>query len=88
MFKGLYCEEGAKEEELEEEAGDDMYIDWYLDLYVEKNLDGVLLMTESDIPGASLNGKDPSELLVVQLKRWLACRGAPTAGNKPELIKR
>ena len=86
MLKGLYCEEKAKEEE---EAGDDINIDPYLnDLCVETDLEGVLLMTEKDIPGASLNGKDPSELQVVQLRRWLACRGAPTAGNKPELIER
>jgi len=86
LFKGLYCEDEGKEEE---GAGDYMGIDRYLDdLSVEIDLDGVLMMTESDIPGASLNGKDPSEMLVVQLKRWLACRGAPTGGNKPELIER
>jgi len=82
----LYCEEKAKEEE---EAGDDMNIDPYLnDLCIETDLDSVLLMTEKDIPGASLNGKDPSELQVIQLRRRLACCGAPTAGNKPELIER
>ena len=30
--------------------------------------DVVLLLTESDIPGASLDGKDPTELNVPQLK--------------------
>ena len=48
----------------------------------------VFLLEESDIPGASLNGKSPSELDVTQLKRWLACRGAPVNGKKPELINR
>ena len=48
----------------------------------------VFLLDESDIPGASLNGKTPSELNVTQLKRWLACRGAPVNGKKPELIER
>ena len=49
----------------------------------------VTLLDESDIAGASLNGKSPSELSVTQLKRWLACRGAPvTRGKKPELIER
>ena len=48
----------------------------------------ILLLTESDIPGASLDGKHPSELSVVQLKRWLVCRGAPVTGKKPELIQR
>lgn len=42
------------------------------------------LLTEKDIPGASLHGKDPSELNVIQLKRWLICRGAPVTGKKPE----
>ena len=36
----------------------------------------------------SLNGKNPSELNIVQLKRWLVCRGAPVNGKKPELIQR
>lgn len=48
----------------------------------------VFLLDESDIPGASLNGKSPSELNVTQLRRWLACRGAPVNGKKPELIER
>ena len=28
----------------------------------------ILLLTESDVPGSSLSGKDPAELNVVQLK--------------------
>ena len=43
------------------------------------------VLTKSDIPG-SPNGKKPNELNVVQLKRWLSCRGAPTGGKKPQLI--
>ena len=50
--------------------------------------DNMPLLTEKDIPGASLHGKDPSELNVIQLKRWLNCRGAPVSGKKPELIQR
>lgn len=50
--------------------------------------DDILLLTENDIPGASLDGKDPTVLNVTQLKRWLVCRGAPVNGKKPELIKR
>ena len=50
--------------------------------------DNVLLLRESDIPGASLNGKNPSELNMTQLKRWLACHGAPTTGRKSELVER
>ena len=50
--------------------------------------DDILLLNESDIAGASLGGKDPSELSIVQLKRWLVCRGAPVNGKKPELIQK
>ena len=31
---------------------------------------------EKDIPGASMNGRDPSRLKVPELKCWLICRGA------------
>ena len=43
---------------------------------------------EYDVPGASLNGKKPSQLNMTSLRRWLACRAAPTGGNKPQLIER
>ena len=58
--------------------------------YEEANDDqgDLCVLEESDIPGASLNGKKPSELNVVQLKRWLSCRGAPLTGKKAELIER
>ena len=85
---------GAKTASLskpKEKANDGIDIDQYLDdLDVEIDIlkDYLLLITESNIPGTSLNGKDPCELNVLQLRRWLACRGAPTAGRKPELIER
>ena len=50
--------------------------------------DDILLLTENDNPGASLDSKDPLELNVTQLRRWLACRGAPLNEKKTELIKR
>ena len=43
---------------------------------------------EEDVPGASLimKGKSVDLLTVVELKRWLACRGARRrSGKKPEL---
>ena len=59
------------------------------DSEVESNChDEILLLTELDIPGASLNGKDPRKLNLMQLKRCLSCRGAPVTGKKPELIER
>ena len=45
-------------------------------------------ITAEDVPGASLNGHSPSQLHVVELKRWLKCRGATTAGEKQDLVKR
>lgn len=54
----------------------------------DENVDDILLLTENDIPGASLDGKHPSELNVTQLKRWLVCRGAPVNRKKPELVDR
>uniref|UniRef100_A0A1X7UP24 Uncharacterized protein n=1 Tax=Amphimedon queenslandica TaxID=400682 RepID=A0A1X7UP24_AMPQE len=43
-------------------------------------------LQEKDIPGASLNGRDPNSLKVPELKRWLICRWASTKVNKPDLI--
>ena len=47
----------------------------------------VTLTAEHD-PGASLNIHDPRQLHVVELKKWLKCRGATTAGKKQDLVKR
>lgn len=58
------------------------------DAHPRNESDSMLGLTEQDIPGASLNGKSPTELSVTQLKRWLICRGAPVGGKKPELIQR
>lgn len=55
-------------------------IDWFCD--------DLLVLTEADIPGSSLNGKNPSELNVVQLKKWLACHGVPVTGKKSQLVER
>ena len=50
-------------------------------------VDSIVTLDENDVPGTSLNGKIPSQLNVMQLKRWLACRGTPQTGKKPELIE-
>ena len=42
---------------------------------------------EEDVPGASVNGRKPSQLHAVELKRWLKCRAATTVGNKQDLVK-
>lgn len=43
--------------------------------------DDFMVLTENDVPGSSLNGKQPHELNIFQLKRWLACHGALVTGN-------
>ena len=40
-----------------------------------------MALQKKDVPGASLCGRDPSELKILELKRWLACRGAPLKGE-------
>ena len=51
-------------------------------------------LAEDDVPGASLQGRNPELLKVPELKRWLQCmrwlqcRRASTKGRKTELIAR
>ena len=47
-----------------------------------------MALEEKDIPGASLCGRDPSDLKIPELKRWLACRGTPLKGKKADLVTR
>ena len=55
---------------------------------VDYFIDELVTLDKCDAPGASLNGKTPFQLTVIQLKRLLACRGAPLSGRKPKLIER
>ena len=41
-----------------------------------------IILTENDIPGASLNGRNPSSLKNEELKFWLRCRGDSLKGLK------
>lgn len=45
-------------------------------------------LNESDVPGASLKGRNPGMLTVPELKRWLACRGALRGGRKADVVLR
>ena len=56
--------------------------------YSEAGSNTIICLREEGVPGASLNGRDPSQFHVVELKRWLRCRGATTAGRKEDLVKR
>ena len=67
----------------EKDASKDNFSD-----FLGSETDDFVVLTENDVPGSSLNGKQPHELNVIQLKRWLACHGAPVTGRKPELIER
>ena len=46
------------------------------------------ILSEKDIPGASLDGRKPENLKVAELKCWLVCRGAPVKGKKVDLVAR
>ena len=43
------------------------------------------MLSEDDVTGASLKGRNPQDLKVQQLKRWLLCRKASTRGKKADL---
>lgn len=45
-------------------------------------------LNEEDVPGAKFRCSDVSEHSVMELKRWLECRGLTTSGKKPELVQR
>ncbi len=47
-------------------------------------------LSESDIPGASLQGRPPAQLKVDELRFWLKCRGDSCKGlkTKAQLVKR
>ena len=45
-------------------------------------------LNELNVPGAALNGRELSSLTIPELKHWLQCRKAPTAGKKADLVAR
>ena len=47
-------------------------------------------LSEGDIPGASLQGRNPTTLTTDELRFWLKCRGNPAKGlkTKAQLAKR
>ena len=48
----------------------------------------VIKLLPEDVPGASLGGRVPSDCKVIELKRWLECRGEKLSGLKNDLILR
>ena len=47
-----------------------------------------VILREEDIPGAEIPRETVEQCSVVQLKRWLLCRGAKTTGNTKALVTR
>ena len=45
-------------------------------------------LSPDDVPGAYINIDNFESCSIVQLKRWLECRGLKTTGNKPDLLQR
>ena len=41
-----------------------------------------MVLFKADVPGASLNGRNPADLTVSQLKHWLQCHDASTNGEE------
>ena len=51
---------------------------------------GRTVLSEEDIPGAALSGRNPFELKNSELVFWLKCRGDPAKGlkTKAQLVAR
>ena len=47
-----------------------------------------VILTEEDIPGASLQKRKPENLKNEELRRWLKCRGGSVGGNRVQLLER
>jgi hypothetical protein len=45
-------------------------------------------LSSDDVPGAYINIDDFDSFSIVQLKRWVECRGLKATGNKPDLLQR
>ena len=48
----------------------------------------LVCLREEDVPGASLDGREPNQLLVVELMHCLKCRAATSVGKMQDLVKR
>jgi len=52
-----------------------------------ETLTEAVILFKDNIPGALLDGQDPSQLYVKELKRWLQCTSANQSGRKGDLVK-
>ena len=46
-----------------------------------------VILTEEDIPGASLQKRKPESLKNEELRCWLKCRGGSVGGNRVQLLE-
>eukprot|EP00733_Pompholyxophrys_punicea_P000965 Pompholyxophrys_punicea_v1_NODE_391_length_2066_cov_5.975706.p1 type:complete len:564 gc:universal NODE_391_length_2066_cov_5.975706:1769-78(-) len=45
------------------------------------------ILTEHDIPGASLDGCPPAALTAMEMQTWLKCRGLDCSGTRADMLK-
>ena len=69
-------------------AANEAFNDNCKDVKRSKNKTLPTILTEDDIPGASLKGRKPEQLKNDELKRWLKCRGASVSGTRVQLLER
>ena len=60
----------------------------FKDVNRSKNKTLPTILTEDDVPGASLKGRKPEQLKNDELKGWLRCRGAIVSGTRVQLLER
>ena len=60
----------------------------FKDVNRSKNKTLPTILTEDDVPGASLKGRKPEQLKNDELKGWLRCRGAIVSGTRVHLLER
>ena len=60
----------------------------FKDVNRSKNKTFPTILTEDDVPGASLKGRKPEQLKNDELKGWLRCRGAIVSGTRVQLLER
>ena len=59
----------------------------FKDVKRSKNKTLPTILTEDDVPGASLKGRKPEQLKNDELKRWLRCRGTSVSGTCMQLLE-
>ena len=69
-------------------AANEAFNDNCKDVNRSKNNTLPTILTEDDVPGASLKGRKPEQLKNDELKRWLKCRGASVSGTRVQLLER